>query len=289
MPQRKSGVKSLLKFGGNIIWFNIVNYFSRNLDNLLIGRYWGAGPLGLYEKAYNLLLFPISQINAPLTSVVVPALSRINTDPEKFKRYFLGVFQLVASVVTPVIIAIAIFSDQIVEVWLGARWLECAMLFQLLSVAALLGALCNPIGWLLISAGLTPRYRNLGMINATIIVAGFLSGLKFGAEGVALGYSAAMCPAAIITWIYGLRDTNIKFSEVLMIFMWPAYAGAIASIVAKGFFGFMEPLTTEIFATGIGLIAFCLVYSIVLLIIFRKWPFFLSIFRAWRAPDAEVF
>jgi PST family polysaccharide transporter len=288
IPQRRTGVKALLGFGGNIVWFNMVNYFSRHLDNFLIGRYWGAGPLGLYEKAYNLLLFPISQINAPLSSVVVPALSRIHTDPAKFKRYFLVVFQLIASVVTPVILIIAIFADQIVELWLGMRWLECAVLFRYLSVAALLGGLSNPIGWLLISAGLTPRYRNLGMMNAVLIVTGFLSGLKFGAEGVALGYSAAMCPATVITWILGLRGTTIKFNDVLKIFLWPAIAAAVASAAALVVSQFVESLLTEILAAGTGLLAFCLVYAFMLLVVFQKWPFYLDVIKAWRSPDVAV-
>ena len=67
LPVWNSGVGSLLAFGGNLTAFNLVNYFSRNLDNILIGRYWGSQELGLYAKAYQLLLLPIQQINIPIT------------------------------------------------------------------------------------------------------------------------------------------------------------------------------------------------------------------------------
>ena len=49
LPSRRSGVGDLLAFGGNVTGFNVVNYFARNGDNLLIGKMWGSASLGLYE------------------------------------------------------------------------------------------------------------------------------------------------------------------------------------------------------------------------------------------------
>ena len=72
----------MLSFAGFLTGFNVVNYAVRNMDNLLIGWRWGASPLGLYEKAYSLLLLPIQVINGPLTTVTVPTLSRLRARPE---------------------------------------------------------------------------------------------------------------------------------------------------------------------------------------------------------------
>jgi len=55
-PSRDAGVGSMIKFGSDLVGFNVVNYFSRNLDNVLIGRYYGSGALDLYSKAYQLLV-----------------------------------------------------------------------------------------------------------------------------------------------------------------------------------------------------------------------------------------
>ena len=56
LPVRNSGVRSMLVFGRNLTGFSIINYFARNLDNMLIGKFWGSQQLGLYAKAYQLLL-----------------------------------------------------------------------------------------------------------------------------------------------------------------------------------------------------------------------------------------
>ena len=80
-PVFESQVGSMLKFGRNLTGFKVVNYFSRNLDNILIGRLWGSVELGLYAKAYQLILLPINQINGPMTAVAMPALSRLQNRP----------------------------------------------------------------------------------------------------------------------------------------------------------------------------------------------------------------
>src|SRR5437762_8001519 len=96
LPARKSGVRSMLVFGGNFTGFSVVNYFARNLDNMLIGWWWGAAALGLYAKAYQLLLLPLDQINSPITSVAVPALSRLTDDPERYRQAYLRIMDKIA-------------------------------------------------------------------------------------------------------------------------------------------------------------------------------------------------
>jgi len=66
-PKKTDQARSLLGTGANITTFNMVNYFARNLDNILIGRFCGEVPLGLYDRAYKLFLLPLSQINTPFS------------------------------------------------------------------------------------------------------------------------------------------------------------------------------------------------------------------------------
>lgn len=67
----------ILAFGANLTGFNLVNFFARNLDNILIGKFVGTVQLGYYDRAYKLLLFPVQNINAPIRRVIIPMLSRI--------------------------------------------------------------------------------------------------------------------------------------------------------------------------------------------------------------------
>ena len=83
----------MLAFGGNLTGFGVVNYFARNLDNLLIGRFWGPAQLGLYARAYQLLLLPIDQMITPITAVAVPALSRLKDSPERYRQAYLRLLE----------------------------------------------------------------------------------------------------------------------------------------------------------------------------------------------------
>ena len=79
-PGRPFFPRELVRFGGNITAFNFLNYFVRNGDNLLIGAVYGSAQLGIYTRAYSLLLQPLTQIMAPLAKVVVPTLSKVGAD-----------------------------------------------------------------------------------------------------------------------------------------------------------------------------------------------------------------
>jgi PST family polysaccharide transporter len=72
-------VKELLGFGLNLTGFSFVNYFNRNLDNLLIGKFLGSASLGFYNLAYQLLLFPLSNISSVIGRVMFKAVCVIFT------------------------------------------------------------------------------------------------------------------------------------------------------------------------------------------------------------------
>lgn len=284
-PGRPEELRShlpLLRFGGDVLAFNVVNYFARQADNLLIGWYWGASALGLYDKAYALLLLPIKQINGPLGAVAMPALARMQSQPAQFSRFFLSGVQLVASVCVPLVVLVALFADEIVRLWLGPDWSECAHLFRLLSVAAGLGAIGNPVGWYLVALGHTRRYRQLGFRNSAAIVAGFAIGLPYGAEGVALAYSITTVLLFLPTWWFVLRGTPTSLPRFLISLIPPLGATLPAAGVAFAIKRLVMPHGPEWITELLAASAFGLVYALVLLVGFRRWSFFRGILSQLR-------
>ena len=119
LPALDSGIGEMLTFGGNITGFSIINYFARNLDNVLIGRFWGAGELGLYSKAYQLLLLPINQINSPIAAVAIPALSRLVDSSERYTAAYVRIVEKVALLTIPIMLFMIGSSDWLVLLLLG--------------------------------------------------------------------------------------------------------------------------------------------------------------------------
>jgi O-antigen/teichoic acid export membrane protein len=286
-PRRGCGIKPLLKFGGDLLGFDIVHYFSCQTDNFLVGFFWGPAPLAFYQKGYTLMMQPLQQINSPLFAVVMPALSRLQNDPARLRRFFLGILQLIASVSLPLVLFIALSAREIVLIILGPAWLECVPLFRFLAPAAGLGAMMNPWGMLLVSLGQTRKYRITGIASAAVIVISFMIGVPFGARGVALAYSISVCLLVVPTWWYITKDTPITMGDVFRTWSPPLFAATTATIasflISKMAMADVNHWVSALTGAGI----FGGVYLLILLLGFGKWRFFLRILKELRGKQVD--
>src|SRR5271157_5606949 len=102
MPRRRAGLRSMMRFGGLMTLNGLVVYVASNFDKVLLGRFWGAEAIGLYGRAYQLIRIPIDNLNGAVGEVAFAALSRIQNDPDRLKRYFLKGYSLVLAVTMPI-------------------------------------------------------------------------------------------------------------------------------------------------------------------------------------------
>ena len=162
----------------------------------------------------------------------MPALSRLQNDPARFRRFYLGVLQLTTSLSLPLVFLIALFAREIVLVVLGPAWLDSVPLFRLLAPAAALSAMGYPWGMLLISLGQTRKYRVIGIACAAVVVTSFLIGVPFGVRGVALAYSIAMCLVVVPGQWFITKDTPITMGDVFETWAPPVFAAILAAIAS---------------------------------------------------------
>jgi O-antigen/teichoic acid export membrane protein len=88
-PQRRTGMRSMLHFGGTLTLNGIVSHLTCNIDKVLLGRWWGAQAVGLYGRAFQLINIPTASLNNAAGEVAFPALSHVQDDLVRLKRYFL--------------------------------------------------------------------------------------------------------------------------------------------------------------------------------------------------------
>src|SRR5260370_40095703 len=86
LPTRRSGMRSLLSFGANLTISSFLYSLARGSDGLLIGRFLGSAPLGLYSRAAALLSRPVEHLISPIEAVVVSPLSRVQRLPQRSHR-----------------------------------------------------------------------------------------------------------------------------------------------------------------------------------------------------------
>jgi len=133
-PARAAGVRSMLGFGGYLAAFGVVNHFARKADDVLIGWALGARPLGLYSRAYQLLTLPISQLNAPLTGIAAPALSRLADDPVRFRSYFRRALGGLTNLGIPLVLFCVATAESLVLLAFGDQWRDSVDLFRALGL-----------------------------------------------------------------------------------------------------------------------------------------------------------
>jgi PST family polysaccharide transporter len=286
MPRRGVGIRSMMRFGGTVTLNGMVLHLTFNLDKVLLGRFCGADAVGIYGRAYQLIRMPTDDLNWAVGEVAFSALSRIQHDPGRFKRYFLRGYSLVLALTVPITIACALFADDIVFVLLGPKWKEAAGIFRLLAPTIVIFAIVNPLGWLLNALGLVGRGLKISLVLAPVMIGGYFIGLPAGPRGVALAYSAAMMlwVGPIMAW--AVHGTGISLWDLVREVSRPFASIIIASAAAFGVRLFyahaLSPLPRLILDSTVLFV----VYFALLLFVAGQKVFFLDLIRGWKYPSA---
>jgi len=232
-----TGIRDMVKFGANVTAFGFVNYFSRNLDNLLIGKFSGPAALGIYSKAYSLLMLPISSIRSPINAVAFPALCKLQHDPQSFREYYWGSVNFIAWLSMPLTAFMWLASPELIDVLLGREWALVSPLFSWLAIAAFIQPASGFVGSVLMSLGKGRRYLGTAILNSSVIAIGFFIGIQWGAKGVAISYAVSNYILIYPWYAYALRETPVKLGDFLRACSAPAVVSiataAICWIIRK--------------------------------------------------------
>ncbi len=225
---RGAGVRGMLKFGANITAFDFVNYFHRNLDNILIGKFWGADALGLYSRAYALLMFPINNLRGPINAVGFPAMSRLQNQPDAFRDYYRKATTPLALVSMPFSAFLFVASKPVIVLALGVQWIGIVPIFAVLATVGFVQPVITLWGMVVLSRGMGRRYLQLGFFNAVCSIIGFVIGLHWGAIGVASGYAVVTYITAYPLLAWTFRGTSLRFKDFSTCIFRPFIASVIA-------------------------------------------------------------
>jgi len=236
--QKGAGVRSMLKFGGHITGAHILGYLSRNLDGILIGRFIGAAPLGLYNKAQHILMQPITQIRTPVTSLSLPVLSSLKNEPERFQNYFGRLLDIITSVAVPISVYCFLESEFLIRLILGPNWMDAVSVFRILSIGGIFLSTSFVPGIVMISCGFSKRYMQLSLVTSAITAISFIAGLPFGITGIAISYTIANFLILFPLIFYGFKGTPVKLRLYFEILIGPLVSTAVAGLAAFAFIYF---------------------------------------------------
>jgi O-antigen/teichoic acid export membrane protein len=257
-PRFATQMRPLLTFGTHLTSFDVMAFVTRNADNLLIGWFSGPRSLGFYYKAYQMLLVPTLQFTTPLGGVMIPALSRLQTQPRRYGAYYHRGLLLSAAAGMPLVAFLFVGADWVVPLLLGTQWAESVPIFRALALAAFVGPIDVGGGWLFISLGRTGRQFRWTVMSTALTLVGFFVGIHWGAIGVALSFSLCRGVLVIPRLIYTSHGSPVRWVEIIQTASRPAVASLLS---AAGLF-----LLNRQFAFAVhglkGLAASCLVFGL---------------------------
>jgi PST family polysaccharide transporter len=185
-------VTQLWRYSRSLVGARLVNYFNRNLDNLLVGKFLGAQSLGIYSFAYQGVAGPLQYLARPLANVAFPAFAKVQRDKAVARRAYLETLSGLAVVCIPVVGVLCFFSPWIIPWVLGAKWMRIVIPFQLLCVVASIQVMMSLSPPLFNGLGRPDLSFKWTLIALGLNAVGFITGLQWGVTGVAAGYTVAV-------------------------------------------------------------------------------------------------
>ena len=206
--------KSLLAFGSSIISSDILSVTIDNLGYIIIGRLYGAAPLGTYTLAFRLpemLLLGNLWITA---SVAFPAFAKIKKAPDDLRRGFLGSIRLVELMAVPVCLGLIIAADPIIRVIFGSQWVDAIPIMRILTLYALVASVGYHVGDVYKAIGRPYILLNMTLLTLALLGISLLVGSHFGLAGIAWGYVVAVFIEKMISLIIASRLIKTSLTEI---------------------------------------------------------------------------
>lgn len=238
LPRRTGRTRSMVRFALHVYGRFSVRYASQNIDNLLVGWQFNAVALGFYKKAYDLFALSATQLVAPLHHVALAALSRLDQDPARFRRYLVNSLGIIAFIGMAAGADLTLVGKDLVRLVLGPQWGEAGTIFVFFGPGIGIMLLYSTIGWIHLSIGRPDRFLRWTILEFVVTALLFIVALPWGPEGVAVAWSVSVWTLVIPAFWYAGRPIGFGVSSLIAtVWRYAAaslLAGLLTAAIARG-------------------------------------------------------
>jgi O-antigen/teichoic acid export membrane protein len=211
-PRRTGKTAAAIRFAAKVYGQQGLRYARGNMDNLLVGWRFNAAALGLYKKAYDLFALSASLLSGSLDNLALAALSRVNQDPARFRRYLSTSLGVIAFVGMAVSADLTLVGRHVVRLVLGPQWLESGRIFELFGPGIGAMLLAGTVGWIHLSIGNPGRWLRWTLLELAVTASLFLVALPWGPKGIAAAWSVSYYVLLIPAFWYAGRPIGLGVS-----------------------------------------------------------------------------
>jgi len=182
-------IKDIFNFSANVTGFNVLNYFSRNLDQLLIGKFLGPIALGYYSLAYKIMLYPLQNISWVIIKVMFPAFSKIQDNIREMRLNYLKMIKAISLVTFPLMAWLFCVAPEIVHIFIGDKWKPVIILIRIFCFCGVAQSIGTTAGTIYLAKGKVDLQLKLQILGTLNVIIAIFIGLKYGIIGVSLAYT----------------------------------------------------------------------------------------------------
>ncbi|MGN4958201.1 lipopolysaccharide biosynthesis protein [Aeromonas sp. 23P] len=209
-----SHFKEVVSFTGNVTAFNIVNYISRNFDNLIVGKCFSPTTLGEYSLAYRLMLFPLQSLSVIFTRTLFPKMSRSQGDINECQRLFFDVVFIISAITAPMMMGLFILKDEVVYYFFGESWMAVSPLLTWLAPIGYLQSVVTTTGVAFMALGYARKMRQMGIVGALLFLTSFLIGANFSVSTFVMCYFIANVINFVFVFYFLLDILKSNFKQL---------------------------------------------------------------------------
>lgn len=210
-----SALNDLWRFSLNLLGTMSMNFWVRRLDDLLIGRFLGSDSLGIYTKAYGLMMLPLNNISRVIGRVMFPSLSAIQDDIERVRQIYLRMTGAISLVSFPLMFGLFVTAEPFVIGVFGPQWSGMISPLQIFCFAGMWQSIATLNGNLYKSQGRTDLLLRVSLFTKPFMIAGIAVGLYWGLMGIVIGFSAASFVIWGVEFRYAGGLVDLTFGDLL--------------------------------------------------------------------------
>lgn len=231
-PQfEREAFRELIFFGGGLTLGQLLAYVAENGDYAVVGRWLGSTALGIYNRAFNLLILPASFFGAVLDQVLFPSMAKIQDDQERLQMAFNYGMSLVALVMLPVTVVAIVLAPEVIAVMLGPAWGEVVLPFQILAVGMHFRTAGRINSAVARATGEIYKRAWREGVNMVCVIVGAFIGKEWGVSGVATGVLVALTVNYLLMTQFSLSLISMSWGTFLVAHKSPLLLGGITLLL----------------------------------------------------------
>lgn len=257
-----------LQFAMLSISEQILNFIHRNIDTVLISRYIGSHALGIYDRSFKLLLFPLQQVSGAFSKVMFPAFSKIQDDLPKVGQHFLHIVALISVITFPMMLGLFVLCDEFVLIVFGSQWVEMVPIIKLFAIISIFQSISTITGSIFSATDNMKRLIRYSLYSKPIsILAIFIAvWLHKDIYYVALYITITSFIMMFPLWHVLAKSIGISSIDIWLAILPQLVISSIMVLVLKGFTYYAHiadypPIQTLVLGIVLGVLIYtCLLY-----------------------------